>query len=384
MPKANAARALWPSSHATRSDVGVSSRYSFLVPLSAVAARAIVTVEGVASRGGALHPVQQSMVDLGGSQCGYCTPGFVMTSFVSTIARDGLTIRSASPAIYVAAPGTVRSPTWRGHCRIRTRTTVGSTCSPRPILGAGGAQRNPRFARPTSLEGLFQAFADYPGARVIAGGTDLMVSANRRQERWPALIAVDAVAELQQFTWKDDEIVLGAGLSLASIDQLVGRDHRGELALLEEVFPLFSSRLIRHRATLGGNLANASPVGDASPALLALGASLMLSSLRGERQVALGDFFAGYRRTVLEPGEIIVAIRVPRPLPRWQRFYKVSKRVQDDISTVAAGFALESTGTGSRGCASCTGESRRRRFAQWPSSGALSAAAGMSRRCATW
>jgi len=210
--------------------------------------------------------------------------------------------------------------------------------------GAGGAQRNPRFARPTSLEGLFQAFADYPGARVIAGGTDLMVSANRRQERWPALIAVDAVAELQQFTWKDDEIVLGAGLSLASIDELVGRDHRGELALLEEVFPLFSSRLIRHRATLGGNLANASPVGDASPALLALGASLMLSSLRGERQVALGDFFAGYRRTVLEPGEIIVAIRVPRPLPRWQRFYKVSKRVQDDISTVAAGFALDLDG----------------------------------------
>jgi xanthine dehydrogenase small subunit len=109
---------------------------------------------------------------------------------------------------------------------------------------------------------------------------------------------------------------------------------------LEQLLPLFSSRLIRNRATLGGNLATASPIGDAAPALLSLGATVELVSRAGTRSLPLSAFFQGYRRTELRPGELIRAVRIPCPVPRFQRFYKVSKRVLDDISTVAAAFSL--------------------------------------------
>ncbi len=113
--------------------------------------------------------------------------------------------------------------------------------------------------------------------------------------------------------------------------------------MLSQLMPLFSSRLIRNRATLGGNLATASPIGDSPPALLALDAEVTLAGPRGERRLPLAQFFTGYRKTALAPDEIIVSVHLPRPLPAVQRFYKVSKRVLDDISTVAAAFALDLT-----------------------------------------
>ena len=111
--------------------------------------------------------------------------------------------------------------------------------------------------------------------------------------------------------------------------------------MLEALLPLFSSRLIRNRATLGGNLATASPIGDSPPVLLALGAEVILASAEGERTVPVSELFTGYRKTALKDGEVIAKVRIPRPFPTIGRFYKVSKRVHDDISTVAAGFAID-------------------------------------------
>ena len=128
-----------------------------------------------------------------------------------------------------------------------------------------------------------------------------------------------------------------------------GLDRAGiisELGALHQLLPLFSSRLIRNRATLGGNLATASPIGDAAPVLLALGAELTLQTGAGQRRVPLRELFVGYRKTQLAPGEWIASVHLPRPLPRLQRFYKVSKRVLDDISTVAAAFALDVSSDG--------------------------------------
>jgi xanthine dehydrogenase small subunit len=157
------------------------------------------------------------------------------------------------------------------------------------------------------------------------------------------------VRELQRFEVTPHEVVIGAGLTLSELEEhltealVAGTD----LTLLRQLLPLFSSRLIRNRATLGGNLATASPIGDSSPALLALDAEVALTSAsHGTRRVALDAFFLDYRKTALAPGEVIVSVHVPRPLARWQRFYKVSKRVLDDISTVAAAFALDLTADG--------------------------------------
>src|SRR5690606_24642362 len=130
---------------------------------------------------------------------------------------------------------------------------------------------------------------------------------------------------------------IGAGLPLTQIERRLN----GELPILHELFRLFSSRLIRNRATLGGNLVNASPIGDGPPTLLALGAELRLASKDGERIVPLDGFFTGYRQTLLAPGEIVVAVRIPKPFPARARFYKVSKRELDDISTVAAAFTID-------------------------------------------
>jgi xanthine dehydrogenase small subunit len=198
------------------------------------------------------------------------------------------------------------------------------------------------FARPTSFDALFTLLANKPAAVLIAGGTDLMVYANQRYTRYQSLISLSGIHELQRFEWNDAEIVIGAGLPLSHLEHHLDNPAvKEEKRALRELLPLFSSRLIRNRATIGGSLATASPIGDGAPPLLALEAELILKSRTGDRRVPLSEFFTGYRATVLGQGEVIVSIHLPRPLPRIQRFYKVSKRVLDDISTVTAAFGLD-------------------------------------------
>jgi xanthine dehydrogenase small subunit len=184
--------------------------------------------------------------------------------------------------------------------------------------------------------------AETPSAMLLGGGTDVMVYANQRYARYETLVSLGAIAELSGFTVTEHEIVIGAGLPLSHLEwQLEHAELAGEVDGLRQLLPLFSSRLVRNRATLGGNLATASPIGDSPPALLSLGAELTLMSREGQRRIALVDFFLGYRKTALRPGDFIQSVHLPRPLPRVQRFYKVSKRVLDDISSVAAAFGLD-------------------------------------------
>jgi len=317
---------------------------SCLVPLPAVDGQSLVTVEGIARAGGRLHPVQQAMVDAGGSQCGYCTPGFVVSLFCAFYQPRG----GYDPE--VISGNLCRCTGYRPIAEVARALPPPAVDDPRlaelakPAPGIGGVDHRGggrRFVRPTSLVELLRVLADDPGATVLAGGTDLIVRANQRHERFATLVSIEAVPELRRFDTGPDEIVIGAGLTLSEVGERLRRGCAGEAALLEQLLPLFSSRLIRNRATLGGNLATASPIGDAAPALLALDARLTLVSAAGERRVPLEVFFTGYRRTALVPGEVIASVHLPRPLPSVQRFYKVSKRVLDDISTVAAAFALD-------------------------------------------
>jgi xanthine dehydrogenase small subunit len=316
---------------------------SCLLPLGALEGRELLTVEGIAESDGSLHPVQSAMVAAGGSQCGYCTPGFVVSLFCEYY-RPGRTefepesisgnlcrctgyrpiadVARALPAPAEADPRLVQ---------LRTRAAP---------LGAGkGGTSAELFLRPCALDEAFALLLTHPSAQLIAGGTDLMVYANQRYQRFPVLISVEALSELHELTLGEKEIVLGAAVPLARIERALA-SAQVDAKLLTQLLPLFSSRLIRNRATLGGNLGTASPIGDAAPALLALGAELELISQRGTRQIPLAEFFLDYRKTALGAGELIRAVRIRRPLPAIQRFYKVSKRVLDDISTVAAGFAL--------------------------------------------
>jgi xanthine dehydrogenase small subunit len=297
-----------------------------------------------------LHPVQQALVDLGGSQCGYCTPGFVMSLF-SEYYRPGRTEYDPEAIsgnlcrctgyrpIADAAKSLMPPPAGDPWVERLTRSAAS--------MPALDSVRQGGFARPQSLDALFELLAKHPEAVLLAGGTDLMVDVNQRGARYPLLVSLGGVRELERFEVRPDEIVIGAGLTLSRLGERLQRSgDPSQTRLLQELLPLFSSRLIRNRATLGGNLATASPIGDAAPALLALNAELTLRSASGEQRLALQDFFVSYRRTVLRPAEVIVSVHLPRPLPRIQRFYKVSKRKLDDISTVAAAFALDLDGAG--------------------------------------
>jgi xanthine dehydrogenase small subunit len=181
-----------------------------------------------------------------------------------------------------------------------------------------------------------------PDARLISGGTDLVVESNLRARRWPHLISLEAIAELREFSESADSVIIGAALPL---NEIATRWKKAPEVLLPWL-RLFASPPLRNRATLGGSLATASPIGDGAPLLLALDARVHLASQRGRRTVPLSSFFIGYRRTVLAPDELIAAVEIPKPLPEFVRFYKVAKRRMDDISTVAAGMAMDWDGKG--------------------------------------
>lgn len=317
---------------------------SCLVPLGAVDGQVLVSVEGIAGANGSLHPVQRALVEHGGSQCGYCTPGFVVSLFCEYYRKNrehfdpesisGNLCRCTGYRPILDAGRSLPLPSQDdAHLSLLEGPALHSASS-------DSVSSNRSFVRPATLSEALERLAERPEAVLLGGGTDLMVYANQRFERFPALIALDQLSELQRFSITPREIVLGAGLTLTLLEEHI---EKGALALplLEQLLPLFSSRLIRNRATLGGNLATASPIGDSLPALLALDAELTLASRAGERRLALSDFFLGYRKTALQAGELIVSIHLPRPLPGFQRFYKVSKRTLDDISTVAAAFALD-------------------------------------------
>ena len=163
------------------------------------------------------------------------------------------------------------------------------------------------------------------------------VESNLRGRRWGHLVSLEAIAELREFSETTDSIRIGAALTLNEIAQ-----HWNDAPeAFRQWLPLFASPAIRNRATLGGNLSTASPIGDGAPLLAAFDARLHLAKPGGRRIVPLSQFFTGYRSTVLEAAELIIAVEIPKPLSAFSRFYKVAKRRMDDISTVAAGFSME-------------------------------------------
>jgi xanthine dehydrogenase small subunit len=319
---------------------------SCLMFLPMAAGREIVTVEGLA-RGDVLADAQQVMAAAGGSQCGYCTPGFVMSLFAEQH-RPG----RSGPCDPLATAGNLCRCT--GYRPIRDAAAALGPPPPgphadrlaRPVAPLAAAAVD-AFTRPATLADCLALLAATPEATIVAGGTDLGVDANLRGHRWPHVVDVDAIEELKVFTDDADAITIGAGLPLADVE----RRWTTAPPVLRDWLMLFASPPIRNRATLGGSLATASPIGDAAPLLAALDARVQVERAAagaasptgepGRRTIDVAAFVTGYRRTALRPGELLTAIHIPRPLPQLVRFYKIAKRRLDDISTVAAAFALD-------------------------------------------
>jgi xanthine dehydrogenase small subunit len=306
-----------------------------LIPAAALADQEVVTAEGLGEPE-ALHPVQRELAVRGGSQCGYCTPGFVC-SMAAEYYRPGRTdfdehalsgnlCRCTGYRPIMDAAAALGAPAAGDHLSFRTT-------APPPIATR---VQVPGYARPADLAEAL-ALLGKPGAVPLAGATDLGVEANLKGSRPALLVAIDHLPELRVLTRADEYVDIGAALSLTEIERRLD----GQVPLLDEVFPLFASRLIRNGATIGGNIGTASPIGDLPPALLALDASVVLVSAAGERTVPLVDYFTGYRETVLRPGELIASVLLPLPLAPLSGFHKIAKRRYDDISSVAIAFAID-------------------------------------------
>jgi xanthine dehydrogenase small subunit len=326
-----------------RSEYRAVNSCLMLAPMAA--GHEIYTVEALAAKG-RLTEAQEAMAAAGGSQCGYCTPGFVVSLFAEQYrhGREG-------PCDPHALAGNLCRCT--GYRPIRDAalslgpapagTFLDRLSRPAPRLEAVDYRSSDaRFSRPTSIEQCLAILAEEPQVRLISGGTDLVVESNLRAKRWSYLVSVEAIAELREFSDSSDAITIGAGLPL---NDIAARWTSAPEAV-GDWLRLFASPPLRNRATLGGNLATASPIGDGAPLLLALDASVHLVSPRGRRIIPLNAFFTGYRKTLLAADELIAAVEIPKPLPEFVRFYKVAKRRMDDISTVAAAMAMDWDGSG--------------------------------------
>ncbi|MBE9160396.1 xanthine dehydrogenase small subunit [Nodosilinea sp. LEGE 06152] len=336
---------------------------SCLIPLGAVAGRQVLTADGITNcripksplvkepvTADQLHPVQAAMVETGSSQCGYCTPGFIMSLFAAYY--DGTPDDLSVEGNLCRCTGYIpirRAARMVADATIQDQFSEQLASASTALLPLAYATQNnghsERFYRPTQLAEVLDLLQQHPDATLVAGATDLGLEMSWHRQHYPTLISLEAIAELKQIHQTEDFVEIGAAVPLSHIETKLN----GIFPNLDEMIHWFAARQVRNRATLGGNIGTASPIGDLPPVLLSLDATLKLAGPEGERTLPLANFFTGYRQTALQPGEVIVAVQIPKALTpgtdrRLSQSYKIGKRGTDDISIVAAAFVVDVDG----------------------------------------
>jgi xanthine dehydrogenase small subunit len=341
---------------------------------------ALWTVEDIAGRDGAPHPAQEAMVRCHGSQCGFCTPGFVMSLFA--LHRDHAA--SGEPVTRAVAQEALSGNLCRctGYRPILDAAQQmnampgGASLDERDLLSglkliapesngldanfiheniAGGGSACPAYQAPTTLAALVAARATRPGTQIVAGCTDVGLWVTKQHRRFAEVLDVTRAAELRCITWLDApteaadtdahrRLRIGAAVSLTDAYAALVELHPS----LREFSLRFAGVPVRNSGTLGGNVANGSPIGDSMPLLIALNAEVVLASVRGERSLPLEDLYTGYRQNVMAPDEIVAYLDIPLTgATCFVQAYKISKRHDDDISAVCLVIALGLSADGS-------------------------------------
>jgi len=321
---------------------------SCLTLVSSLQGKQLITVEDL-KQGRELHGVQQAMVDCHGSQCGYCTPGFVMSLFTLQKNSDGWNRHQAEQALagnlcrctgYRPIMDAAQQVCEQPHSDVFSTDAeslvqrLQALCSEEvQIIEADGS----RCYVPKTVTQLADLYQQHPEAQLVAGGTDLTLQITQQYKRLPLLIALEQVDELKACHEDETHLFLGAAASLHHCYQFLAQHIPAFSTMLER----FASLQIRNQGTIGGNIGNASPIGDCAPMLLALNAILVLQQGEKLREVPLDQFFIAYRQTVLLPGEFIRTIAIPKVTvsPSFAA-WKVAKRLDDDISAVFAAINL--------------------------------------------
>jgi xanthine dehydrogenase small subunit len=332
-----------------------------ICPLGSLQDCHVFTVEALAASADSLHPVQAAMVECHGSQCGFCTPGFVM-SLANLQLNEGAGLAQADDAVQRAAVIDAISGNLCRCTGYRPIVAAGMAALKKPAQVASFVQewvpnaplagKNPESVAPVAaplLQGdgssywqphteveLQQLLHAYPQARLVAGGTDLMLEVTQQYKSLAHLIDLNRVETLQQIDINEREVILGAAVCYSQLEKSL-RDLSPEfVALLGRL----GSRQIRNRGTLGGNICNASPIADSPPYLLALDAEVEIVNGRGEaRREKLTQFYRDYKKTSLMTGEYLARIYINRAhLAKPLKLFKISKRYEDDISAVMGAF----------------------------------------------
>jgi len=331
---------------------GAGMRYravnSCILFMPMIDGKELVTVESLKD-GGRLHPVQQAMVECHGSQCGFCTPGFVMSLFalyhggkeprretVDTVLAGNL-CRCTGYRPIIEAAQRMRGFGAKDQFHRNAAATAGKLEAIERQDTLALEKDGQRYFAPANLEEFTACFEQYPEAVLVGGATDIGLWVTKLHRRPETLIYTGDVAELRRLEVGDDSIEIGGAVPVSDVFDLLG----AEFADFGEILRRFGGAQVRNAGTLGGNIANASPIGDTPPLLMALGATLLLRRNRGTRIVPVDAFFLSYRKTALHESEFIEAIRIPRARPGLEfRAYKISKRFDQDISAVCGAFAL--------------------------------------------
>jgi xanthine dehydrogenase small subunit len=312
--------------------------------------KALLTVESLkAAAGGVLHPVQQALVECHGSQCGFCTPGFVMSLFAlerSNAAPSDEDIRYALAGNLCRCTGyrpilaaARRMYALEGGIRAQyERALKAALRAIRVTREKRLAAPDCRYAAPVTVTGLARLLEERPAATLLAGGTDVGLWVTKQQRDLADVIYLGNVAGLERVEKGADRVEIGAAVTLTDAFAVLLEEYPD----LREIVRRFASPPICNAGTLCGNIANGSPIGDSMPALICLGATVVLRAGEQVRELPLEDFYLGYRRTALARGEFVAAVHVPRARAALHfRSYKVSRRYDQDISGVCAAFAVE-------------------------------------------
>jgi xanthine dehydrogenase small subunit len=337
-------------------DCTVPARYlainSCLVPTAQLAGSRVLTVEGIAqlsTEPATLHPVQQAMIDCAGSQCGYCTPGFVMSLFcdyhansLSDLSVEGNLCRCTG---YTSIRQAIEKLKLQQPNPIPRHPRAGGDPGKVSILNQtdSEASANSLFL-PTSLSEALTLKQTNPDALWLAGGTDLGLAFSQCGGA-TRHIALDQIPELQRLELTEHALHIGSAVPLAGLLALL--ESHSSFEPITRMLHWFAARQVRNRATMGGNLGTASPIGDLLPVLLALDAQIVLAGPTGERTVIAADYFLSYRKTECKPDELVLRVDIAKPKPgRISQSYKVGKRGSDDISIVSSCFQLGIDATG--------------------------------------
>jgi xanthine dehydrogenase small subunit len=316
--------------------------------------KALFTVEGLRRPDGSLHPVQQAMVDCHGSQCGFCTPGFIMSMwglYLEAEKRgslpDDAAARSALTGNLCRCTG--YRPILEAAARMFELPRVpfdreavrGKLLLLRRERSLEYEHAGHSFFAPQTLAELAALRAAHPGAVILAGCTDIGLWVTKQLRELRQIIYIGGVRELKEIREIDGAVRIGAGVSLTDGYAAIAR-HYPEVA---EMWERFASTPIRNAGTLGGNVANGSPIGDSMPAFIALGARVLLRNRERSRALPMEDLYVAYMKKSMLPDEVLEAVELPLPAKSLRfRTYKVSKRFDSDISAVCAAFAIRLEG----------------------------------------